>query len=484
MRPHPHLLQINTAVFLNRLSERAAKKIGLAAVPQEEWEKVAALGFDYVWLMGIWQRSARSKEEALKNSHLRRLFDQTLPGWKERDVTGSPYAVFDYKVEPSFGGEKGLSEARKKLNRLGLGLMLDFVPNHVALDHPWTLSHPERFVQVGAATAAKNPDLFFKTKGGHFLAHGRDPNFPPWTDTAQVNFFSRDLREAWKKELLAIAEMADGVRCDMAMLGMGEIFEGIWQPFLKGPVPREEFWPPAIRAVKERHPSFLFLAEAYWNREWPLQQMGFDFTYDKVLYDRLRFSKAADIEAHLKPNGLYQKRSAHFIENHDEERAAKAFDRRQRAAAVIMSTLPGMRFFHDGQGQGKQVRLPIQLNREPTEVENPEIKKFYQRLFAILQDESFHLGYWRSLDKVAAGHSGEPHVLGWSWRYGDHLKIIAVNYSSEHAQAAFKIPSVDPGLPVTDELNVLNPAELEITEDRLDIQLEPWGACILTCGDR
>ena len=175
------------------------------------------------------------------------------------------------------------------------------------------------------ADARAHPDAFFSPDRGVYLAHGRDPNFPPWTDTAQLNFYSTDLRQALIKELLRIAEVADGVRCDMAMLALNDVFGGVWGKLANYPKPDTEFWAEAITQVKQRRPDFLFLAEAYWGLEKQLQQLGFDFTYDKVFYDRLRFSNARDIREHLMTDGPYQQRSVHFIENHDEERAVTRF---------------------------------------------------------------------------------------------------------------------------------------------------------------
>jgi len=287
--------------------------------------------------MGVWQRSPGARECALHNPALCRDYDLAIPGWNANDVAGSPYAVHSYTLDSELGESREIASLRRKLNEQGLKLILDFVPNHLALDHPWTLSHADRFVQVSERTFHDHPGWFFKTKKNVYLAHGRDPYFPPWSDTVQVNFFSKDMRRAFIGELLRIAKVSDGVRCDMAMLGLNEVFDAIWGKFLSGSERKlqAEFWKEAIEEVKGHFPEFIFIAESYWDLEWKLQQLGFDYTYDGKLYQRLLHATAEDVNGHLHAELAYQNKSARFIENHDELRASVAFGpERSRAAAA------------------------------------------------------------------------------------------------------------------------------------------------------
>jgi hypothetical protein len=121
-------------------------------------------------------------------------------------------------------------------------------------------------VQGTAENVRANPHLFFSRPGATlYLAHGKDPYFPPWTDTVQINYASREAREALIEELLRIAKLADGVRCDMAMLVLNQVFQKNWGPFIqKDAFPKEEFWATAIPKVKKQNQKFLFLAEVYW----------------------------------------------------------------------------------------------------------------------------------------------------------------------------------------------------------------------------
>ena len=205
------ICEINTWVWLNELAWTCGGAVTLASVPEQEWDRVAALGFDMVWLMGVWERSPAGVRIARDHPDLQREFSAALPDFTPADVVGSPYAVHRYVVDEHLGGPEGLQRARADLGRRGIRLMLDFVPNHVATDHPWTTEHPEYFVHEDG-----------------FIAHGRDPYFPPWTDTAQLNFFRTDTRQALIAELRNIARQCDGVRCDMAMLVLNDVFSKTW----------------------------------------------------------------------------------------------------------------------------------------------------------------------------------------------------------------------------------------------------------------
>ncbi len=363
MRRDPFVYELNTWVWLGELSEREGRPVGLGDVPPRDWDAIAALGFDTVWLMGVWERSPAGIAIALENEGLVESFREALPDYRPEDVVGSPYCIRGYSVDPHLGGPDGLAAARAALAERGLGLILDFVPNHVAPDHPWVAEHPEYFVRGNEEDLARDPSSFVRTAGG-ILANGRDPYFPAWPDVVQLNAFSPELRTAVVETLRAIAAQCDGVRCDMAMLVMSDVFERTWAERV-GPRPAEEYWPTVIAAVRESHPGFLFLAEAYWDLEWALQQQGFDACYDKRLYDRLAHDGAEEVRGHLTADPAYQRRLVRFLENHDEPRAAAAFPPEQaRVAAVTTLTQAGPRLVHEGQLEGRRVRLPVFLARQ------------------------------------------------------------------------------------------------------------------------
>ena len=491
MRRYPHIYEINACVFIGRMTRKYRRPLTLTSVPDEEWQALAKLGFDIVWLMGVWQRSPGSRQEAMRHPEMRSEYDRTLPGWTENDINGSPYAIQAYELSPLLGKPEELGQLKEKLNSLGLRLILDFVANHLALDHPWVWEHPERFIQRDTVEPV-HPGWFFLPETSRYIArsryfaHGRDPNFPPWTDTVQVNFYSPDLRQALTAELTKISEVADGARCDMAMLALNDVFGRVWGRYTDYPQPQTEFWSEAIGQVKKERPDFLFLAEAYWDTERQLQQLGFDFTYDKTLYDRLRYSTNGDIRSHLKDK-LYQQSSVHFIENHDEQRALTAFGvERSLAAAVIMSTVPGVRLFHDGQLDGYRVRMPTQFCRQPHETADPSIRTFYEKLLTACNLPSFHEGEWEMLDfnQTSQSNNNHPNVLAWSWSASGGFKIVVVNYSQENAAGWLNLPSGSEStekVPLRDELAGATQTYSfkHIERQGLYLELKPWEARIL-----
>jgi hypothetical protein len=437
---HPFIYEINTWVWLGELGRRADGNVGLAEVPEEEWDTIAALGFDAVWLMGVWERSPAGIEIALENDGLVESFRRALPDFRAEDVVGSPYCIRDYAVAADLGGTDGLASAREALERRGLGLILDFVPNHVAPDHAWTAAHPEYFVGGSEDDLERDPASFVKV-GDRVLANGRDPYFPAWPDVVQLNAFSADLRGAVIDTVGRVAEQCDGVRCDMAMLMMNDVFERTWGA-RAGARPQDDYWPTVIGAVRERSSDFVFLAEAYWDLEYALQQQGFDFCYDKRLYDRLLHEGADSVHGHLTGDTGYQNRLVRFIENHDEPRAAFAFPPgKARAAAVATLGQTGARLVHEGQLDGRRVQLPVFLSRRPDEEPDADLRAFYERLLHGLSDGVFRTGAWQLGDRGGwDGNESWQDLVVWGWRDGEARKLVVVNLGEARAEGHVSLP--------------------------------------------
>ena len=438
MATHPFLYEINTWPWLHRLSAIAGRRVDLGSVPDEHWDAIAGNGFDAVWLMGVWARSPAGVRIAMANPDLLRSFREALADFEPDDVVGSPYCVREYVVDRALGGPAGLAAARVALAERGLGLILDFVPNHVAPDHPWTTSHPERFIQ-GTPDDLRDAGSFFEV-AGRVIANGRDPYFPAWPDVAQLNAFSSSLRSAVVDTLQQIAEQCDGVRCDMAMLVMNDTFARTWGG-RAGAIPADEFWPTVIPAVRQSHHDFRFIAEAYWDLEWALQQQGFDFCYDKRLYDRLLHEGAEQVRLHLLADDAYQDRLVRFLENHDEPRAAGVLEpAREKVAAVTTLTQTGARLVHDGQREGRKVRLPVFLRRFPTEETDTDLAAFYDLLLAALSDGTFRTGTWQLCDRSGwPGNDSFEHLVAWCWR-GDSRWLTIVNLSAASAAGHVRAP--------------------------------------------
>lgn len=249
---------------------------------------------------------------------------------------------------------------------------------------------------------------------------------------------NRGLRQASIEAVASMAGQCDGVRCDMAMLLLNSIFERTWGT-RAGQQPRTEFWAELIAAIKKTYPEFLFIAEAYWDREWELQQQGFDFCYDKRFYDRLAHGDAESVRAHLSAPVDYQSKLLRFIENHDEQRAATAFSfHRGRAAALAMATAPGARLFHQGQLEGRKARVPVFLKRRAAEPINQPLADFYNTL---LRASVFREGEW-SLCHCSGwpDNSTFQNLLSWSWSNDSDRYLVVINFSDSPAQGRVQIP--------------------------------------------
>jgi hypothetical protein len=435
MRPHPHLYEINTWSWLEQLSARLGRTITLAGVPVAEWDALAQLGFDVIWLMGVWQRSPESRRINLENPANVAAWDLALPGWKPADIVASPYAVAQYQPDPRIGDWAALDRTRELLHARGMSLFLDFVGNHTALDNPWTRAHPEFYVQGSQQDFAQAPSLFYRIDtqaGTRFLARAKDPYFPPWQDVAQLNHFHPGMRAAHLADLANIAKHCDGVRCDMAMLQLNDIFENGWGHLLPDlPPPATEFWADARSAV----PGLVLLAEAYWGTEPRLFDLGFSFAYDKVLYDAVRNANVGAVTARLSGAPAEQSRFARFLENHDEARRAAAFPNDRLAAiGTLMGTLLGMRFYHQGELEGLRIHLPITLRLAAAEPADPFSSAFFRKILAITREEVFHLGQWNPLDVSAEGYISPAGLLVYEWRSEKAWKIVAVNLAAGASQ--------------------------------------------------
>ena len=436
-RKKPAIYEINTWVWLRHLSQKYNRPITLANVPGPVIADLSAHHLDAVWLMGVWHRGPATRRSALNYMH---EYRQVLPDVSEADVPGSAYAIRDYRVEPLIGGRSGLARFRQQLQASGIKLILDYVPNHTATDHAWLYYHPEYFVQGTPDEAARLPSDFFRAETADgkqaVIARGRDPYFPSWIDTAQLNAFSSGLRQAAADTLIDIASQCDGVRCDMAMLMMNDIFAQTWGA-RAGRTPASDFWTEIIPRVRQSCPNTLFIAEVYWDLEHKLLQQGFDYTYDKRLYDRLVNQEIGAIKAHLSADLSYLQSNIRFIENHDEPRAMSRFGAaHQRPAAVLICTLPGAALLHQGQFEGRRAKLPVQINRQPAEPLNPLLAKFYKTLLQEAHHPIYELGNWRLLEvqPAFAGSHTAHSLIAYTWDTRAEYRLIVLNLSREWAQ--------------------------------------------------
>jgi glycosidase len=484
---------------------------GFAAVPDTELDRLAALGFDYLWVMGVWTTGdlGRDIARSIFASHVPSSDTQLTkeagvrPPLQPLDIESSPYAIARYEVDPRYGGNEALAELRRRLAQRNIGLILDFVPNHTARDHDWITSHPDLYVHDRRGRAAVEGPGSIGTTGvadpNPHIACGKDPHFAPWTDTAQLDHRRAETRRMLIETLKTIATQCDGVRCDMAMLALSDVFAKTWvhtnpkgsEPLefgtVRGPdanLAHGEFWAEAIDALPR---DFIWIAEAYWNLEDRLQKLGFDFTYDKPLYDHLLHGTPGQIRAELAGPIEFQRRCVRFVENHDEPRLAATLPAdRAGAALVIALTAPGMRLVHEGQMEGLRARAVIQYARRPDEP--PPATPFIEFSDHVSSTTSVPMQtlHEKLLAVPRAGDfallpTTDDRLIAYRWDHRDTPVVVVVNYSPKVASAY-----------VTLELHglagrrvVLRDVLEDATYERdgssaLHVVLRPWQAHVFT----
>lgn len=479
------LYQVYTRVYLNSLSRLFGHPASLDDIPDSLLETLASQGFNWLYMLGIWETGQEGLRISQNNGPLYNELYAIFPDLAPEDICGSCFAIAGYHVHPDFGDDASLARLRSRMHRYGLKLMLDFVPNHTAIDHPWTWEHPEYYINGKIKDLERQPGLYFwaqTAQGTRILAHGKDPNFPAWIDTLQVDYSNPEAQQAIMEEIQRVAQMCDGLRCDMAMLALPDVFKHTWR---RSSPP---FWSSAITRVRCDHPDFIFMAEVYWDLEARLQELGFDYTYDKGYYDALLSLDAGRVQQRLSIDEHVLPRMAHFLENHDEPRAAQKLTLEvYQAAAVMCYLVPGLRFFQHGQIEGSKVRVPMQLARLPIEAVDLAVQEFYQRLLDCLRLPAIRYGHWRRLEELT--EQAETRILdeidekihpltkeiplpfiSFVWNGIDvHPVWVIVNYSSKPHSGTLRLPKIKAEhnvLRLVDRLNT-HGAELHFTVEDL-----------------
>ncbi|WP_013322108.1 alpha-amylase family glycosyl hydrolase [Gloeothece verrucosa] len=478
---YPSLYQINTRLWFNRLSRELGHPMTLDDIPDKELDRLAALGFEWIYFLSVWQIGEAGRNISRTKPEWLAEYREVLPDLQVEDICGSGFAITGYTLNSKLGDSNALGRLRDRLHQRGLKLILDFVPNHTALDHPWVEEHLDYYIAGTPSQLAQKPNNYIKldlSGGSEILAFGRDPYFDGWPDTLQLNYGNPSLQAARIEELLHIAQWCDGLRCDMAMLILPDIFQKTWG------IEMEPFWSKAIQKVHQQYPAFVFMAEVYWDMEWRLQQEGFDYTYDKRLYDHLRYGVPRPVREHFWANLDYQPKSVRFLENHDEPRTAKTFAPDVHQAAAIISFLcPGLRFLHQGQLEGWQTKVTVHLCRGPEEETDPTLETFYSQLLACLRLDIFRNGTWQLLECQPAWETNWTWdcfiAFAWTAQNGQRAMVV-VNYAANQSQCYVKLPWSDLAGKRFELKDLMNPVSYDVYGDNLlstgfYLDLSAWG---------
>lgn len=483
---YPSLLQINTRVWLTELSAGLRRRATLDDISDDELKKFADQGFDWIWFLSVWQTGQWAQKVSRTNPGWRNEFEETLTDLTDDDIGGSGFAITNYVVHRNLGGDAALARLRSRMKKFGLKLMLDFVPNHLAPDNIWIDDHPDYFVQGTADDLTRSPENYFAypTKTGVAIyAHGRDPYFPGWPDTIQLNYGNPALQQALIGELTRISSQCDGVRCDMAMLVLPSVFQRTWG------ISAPPFWPDAINKVHTANPDFVFMAEVYWGLEWELQQQGFNYCYDKCLYDRLYHGYARPVREHFYAGLDYQNKLARFLENHDEPRAASLFAlSKHKAAAVITYLSPGLRFFQEGQFVGRRKRISPHLVRRPAEPVDEDLVKFYDKLLEVLRRSLVRDGRWTLMERRPAwdGNWTDDCFIAFAWeKTPEDRLVIVVNFADHQSQCRVHLPFENLSGNSTQFQNLLSDetyeyANHDLNSNGLFVDMPAWGTYVFS----
>lgn len=439
------ILEINTVNFIYKISKKYKKEVNsfkdmikLGEIPEEEWEKILYGGtVKYIWLMGIWKRSKTSRQIALKNIN---EYKQLIEDIKEEDILGSAYSITDYTPNPIIGSFKDLTKVKRILNKYNVGLILDFIPNHFGIDNNYI--NRKIFIETDFEGYIKNPDLFHvivKDNKVRYIAYGKDPFFPPWIDTLQINIFSKEAQNILLKSLKKISRYADGVRVDMSMLLLKNIFHNNWKDYLDSEILKniereEEFWSIATKST-----DLIFIAECYWNTEYKLLELGFDYTYDKRFLDAIHSLSINQLRYLISLNFDFQRRMVRFLENHDEIRIASKIDQfNSPSILTLFFTCLGMKMIYWEQLEGQTVKIPVQIIRCKDIYKSitmySKILEIYQQVKNLLENGKFFI-----LKVNGIFDETYRNIIAYGYKLNSKILIVTLNLSPIYSQGIIDI---------------------------------------------
>lgn len=446
---------VNTRVFLDELSEKYNQPITIGIVPESEWQELFK-DHNSFWFMGIYRESQAGQEFCQNNPYCIRDVECEIERRVDpkKDICASSFSIPEYslnlKIAP--GGWSEWDKMVDYLDSYNKKVMIDFVPNHTALDHSWAIDHPDYFVKGTKDQKQANPDFYYnvidKYDRVNYLAHGKDPNYGGWADTLQLNYANPDLQAAMIEVLLILAKHSHGVRCDMAMLINSDTFIRTWGDRYFGGhltgseisyLKNNEFWPKAIAETKARakelgREDFPFLAEAYWD----IDKLGknFDGIYHKELYDSIQVQdykgnsipinhdKIRELLCNT-PNFKWHT----FIENHDEQRAVKKFgEKASKAAAIISAFGPFTFLMNQNQEKGYRLRIPAQIKHHLGEKTNLSIKNFYDQILKLRNSRLCQEGEW---SVVWPNPKMDSRIITVKYTLEDKTLYLTTNYCDQ-----------------------------------------------------
>jgi len=492
--PEAVMIAKSTYVWLAQLSRQYGHDIRkLDEIPEEELQTLRDRGIDTLWLIGVWERSRASQT-------IKKLCGN-------QDAVASAYSLYDYQIAEDLGGEAAYVKLRDRAYHHGVRLASDMVPNHMGIDSPWVIEHPEWFMSRGDAPypaySFNGPDLshdsrveikiedhYFEqsdaavvfrrrdlwTGDTRYIYHGNDGTSFPWNDTAQLDYLNAAAREQVIQTILHVARLFPVIRFDAAMTLAKRHFHRLWfpAPGASGAIPSraefgmnhaeferampQEFWREVVDRVAAEVPGTLLLAEAFWLMEgYFVRTLGMHRVYNSAFMNMLRDEENAKYRSVIKNTLEFDpdimKRYVNFMSNPDERTAIDQFGTGDKCfgVTVLMSTLPGLPMFGHGQIEGYTEKYGMEY-RWPRYEENPDrwlVERHEREIAPLLKrrwlfaDSENFLLY----DCFTANGSVDENVFAFSNRKGNERALVVYNnrYGESHGTIDWSAAYADKG---------------------------------------
>jgi len=492
--PTAVLIAKSTYVWLAQMSRKYGRHISkLDEIPDEELAQLAHHGLNSLWLIGVWERSRASRT-------IKQLCGN-------REAVASAYSLFDYAIAEDLGGEAAYVNLRDRAYRHGIRLASDMVPNHMGIDSPWVVEHPEWFISRPEAPypaySFNGPDLshdgrveikiddhYFEQSDAavvfrrrdrqsgetRYIYHGNDGTSFPWNDTAQLDYLNPAVREQVIQTILHVARLFPVIRFDAAMTLAKRHFHRLWfpGPGSSGAIPSRaeygmnqaefdramphEFWREVVDRVAAEVPGTLLLAEAFWLMEgYFVRTLGMHRVYNSAFMIMLRDEDNAKYRSVIKNTLEFDpdimKRYVNFMSNPDERTAIDQFGKGDKCfgVTVMMATLPGLPMFGHGQIEGFTEKYGMEYQR-PRYDENPDpwmVERHEREIAPLLERRRLFAesGNFRLYDFFLDAGKVDENVFAYSNRSGGERALVVYNnrYGETRGTIDFSAAYADKG---------------------------------------
>jgi glycosidase len=472
--PTAVLVAKNTYVWLSQLSRKYSRAIDrLDQIPDEDLDALARRGLNSLWLIGIWERSRASKT-------IKQLCGN-------QDAVASAYSLYDYSIAEDIGGESAYIALRDRCYRRGIRLASDMVPNHMGIDSPWVVEHPDWFIsrkdspypaynfdgpdlspdprveikidkhyyeQTDAAVVFQRRDR--QSGETRYIYHGNDGTSFPWNDTAQLDYLNPAVREQVIQTILHVARLFPVIRFDAAMTLAKKHFQRLWfpNPGSSGSIPSraeygmstarfnelmpQEFWREVVDRVAVEVPGTLLLAEAFWLMEgYFVRTLGMHRVYNSAFMNMMRDEENEKYRSVIKNTLEFDpdimKRYVNFMSNPDERTAIDQFGKGDKCfgVATLLATLPGLPMFGHGQIEGYTEKYGMEY-RWPRYQETPDpalVERHERQIAPLLHQRALFAesDHFLLYDFFREDGSVDENVFAYSNRRGDQRALVLYN---------------------------------------------------------